>query len=102
MNENMNLIPKIEEIVCKVFNITLEDLRGNRKFRSHTDARSVLFHILHVKYYISFYRLSRYYDEHHSIIIRSVNKCESLKGLDKDFYTKYRMCELQIENNLKS
>lgn len=35
MNENMNLIPKIEEIVCKVFNITLEDLRGNRKFRSH-------------------------------------------------------------------
>lgn len=50
MNENMNLIPKIEEIVCKVFNITLEDLRGNRKFRSHTDARSVLFHILHVKY----------------------------------------------------
>lgn len=41
MNENMNLIPKIEEIVCKVFNITLEDLRGNRKFRSHTDARSV-------------------------------------------------------------
>lgn len=31
MNENMNLIPKIEEIVCKVFNITLEDLRGNRK-----------------------------------------------------------------------
>lgn len=30
MNENMNLIPKIEEIVCKVFNITLEDLRGNR------------------------------------------------------------------------
>lgn len=93
MNENMNLIPKIEEIVCKVFNITLEDLRGNRKFRSHTD-----FHILHVKYYISFYRLSRYYDKHHSIIIRSVNKCESLK----DFYTKYRMCELQIENNLKS
>lgn len=88
MNENMNLIPKIEEIVCKVFNITLEDLRGNRKFRSHTDARSVLFHILHVKYYISFYRLSRYYDKH--------------KGLDKDFYTKYRMCELQIENNLKS
>lgn len=98
MNENMNLIPKIEEIVCKVFNITLEDLRGNRKFRSHTDARSVLFHILHVKYYISFYRLSRYYDKHHSIIIRSVNKCD----LDKDFYTKYRMCELQIENNLKS
>lgn len=40
MNENMNLIPKIEEIVCKVFNITLEDLRGNRKFRSHTDASS--------------------------------------------------------------
>ena len=26
MNENMNLIPKIEEIVCKVFNITLEIL----------------------------------------------------------------------------
>ena len=98
MNENMNLIPKIEEIVCKVFNITLEDLRGNRKFRSHTDARSVLFHILHVKYYISFYRLSRYYDKHHSIIIRSVNKCESLKGLDKGFC----MCELQVENNLKS
>lgn len=68
MNENMNLIPKIEEIVCKVFNITL----------------------------------SRYYDKHHSIIIRSVNKCESLKGLDKGFYTKYRMCELQVENNLKS
>lgn len=100
MNENMNLIPKIEEIVCKVFNITLEDLRGNRKFRSHTDARSVLFHILHVKYYISFYRLSRYYDKHHSIIIRSVNKCESLKGLDKDFYTKYRMNYLcTIEND---
>lgn len=26
MNENMNLIPKIEEIVCKVFNITLKIL----------------------------------------------------------------------------
>lgn len=49
MNENMNLIPKIEEIVCKVFNITLEDLRGNRKFRSHTDAR---------RYYSTYYMLS--------------------------------------------
>lgn len=43
MNENMNLIPSIEEIVCNVFKITSEELKDNRKFRSHTDARSVLF-----------------------------------------------------------
>lgn len=49
MNENMNLIPKIEEIVCKVFNITLEDLRGNRKFRSH---------LMQGVYYSTYYMLN--------------------------------------------
>ena len=83
MNENMNLIPLIEEIICNTFKITPEELRDNRKFRSHTDARSILFHVLHVKYYISFYALSRYYNKHHSIIIRSVNKCELLKEIDR-------------------
>nr|DAT90389.1 MAG TPA: chromosomal replication initiator protein [Caudoviricetes sp.] len=33
-------INKIENIICKVFNITKEDLYSNRKYRSHTDARS--------------------------------------------------------------
>lgn len=102
MNENMKLIPILEEIVCKVFKITKEELKDNRKFRSRTDARSVLFHLLHVKYYISFYALAKYYNKHHSLIIRAVNKCEFLKEVDRDFYTKYHMCELQIENHTKS
>ena len=92
-------INKIENVICKVFNITKEDLYSNRKYRSHTDARSVLFYILHVKYYISFYKLAKMYYRSHSIIIRSVNKCEYLKRYDKDFKEKLLMCELQIESN---
>ena len=68
------IINKLESIISNIFNITIEELRDNRKLRSHTDARSILFYFLHVKYGISFYRLSKIYNKHHSTIIRAVNK----------------------------
>ena len=74
------IINKLESIISSIFNITIEELRDNRKLRSHTDARSILFYFLHVKYSISFYRLSKIYNKHHSTIIRAVNKCEYLKN----------------------
>ena len=95
------IINKLESIISNIFNITIEELRDNRKLRSHTDARSILFYFLHVKYGISFYRLSKIYNKHHSTIIRAVNKCEYLKNYDKEFKLKYHMCELQIENKFK-
>lgn len=91
------IINKLESIISNIFNITIEELRDNRKLRSHTDARSILFYFLRVKYGISFYRLSKIYNKHHSTIIRAVNKCE----YDKEFKLKYHMCELQIENKFK-
>jgi chromosomal replication initiation ATPase DnaA len=95
------IINKLEGIISNIFNITIEELRDNRKLRSHTDVRSILFYFLHVKYGISFYRLSKIYNKHHSTIIRAVNKCEYLKNYDKEFKVKYHMCELQIENKFK-
>lgn len=62
------IINKLELIIANVFNITVDELKDNRKFRSHTDARSILFYFLHVKYGISFYRLSKIYGKHHSSI----------------------------------
>lgn len=91
------IINKLESIISNIFNITIEELRDNRKLRSHTDARSILFYFLHVKYGISFYRLSKIYNKHHS----TINKCEYLKNYDKEFKLKYHMCELQIENKFK-
>lgn len=44
------IINKLESIISNIFNITIEELRDNRKLRSHTDARSILFYFLHVKY----------------------------------------------------
>lgn len=79
------IINRLESIISNIFNITIEELRDNRKLRSHTDARSILFYFLHVKYGISFYRLSKIYNKHHSTIIRAVNKCEYLKNYDKEF-----------------
>lgn len=96
-----NLIIKLEEIISNVFNITVEELKDNKKLRSHTDARSILFYFLHVKFGITFYRLSKIYNKSHSIIIRSVNKCEYLKNYDKEFKFKYDMCESLIKYNLK-
>lgn len=92
------IINKLKSIISNIFNITIEELRDNRKLRSHTDARSILFYFLHVKYGISFYRLSKIYN---NTIIRAVNKCEYLKNYDKEFKLKYHMCELQIENKFK-
>lgn len=89
------IINRLESIISNIFNITIEELRDNRKLRSHTDARSILFYFLHVKYGISFYHLSKIYNKHHSTIIRAVNK------YDKEFKLKYHMCELQIENTFK-
>lgn len=43
------IINKLESIISNIFNITIEELRDNRKLRSHTDARSILFYFLHVK-----------------------------------------------------
>lgn len=37
------IINKLESIISNIFNITIEELRDNRKLRSHTDARSILF-----------------------------------------------------------
>lgn len=42
------IINKLESIISNIFNITIEELRDNRKLRSHTDARSILFYFLHV------------------------------------------------------
>lgn len=39
---------------------------------------------MHVKYGISFYRLSKIYNKHHSTIISAVNKCEYLKNYDEE------------------
>lgn len=86
------IINRLESIISNIFNITIEELRDNRKLR---------FYFLHVKYGISFYRLSKIYNKHHSTIIRAVNKCEYLKNYDKEFKLKYHMCELQIENTFK-
>lgn len=47
------IINRLESIISNIFNITIEELRDNRKLRSHTDARSILFYFLHVKYGIS-------------------------------------------------
>lgn len=47
------IINKLESIISNIFNITIEELKDNRKLRSHTDARSILFYFLHVKYGIS-------------------------------------------------
>lgn len=44
------IINRLESIIFNIFNITIEELRDNRKLRSHTDARSILFYFLHVKY----------------------------------------------------
>lgn len=38
------IINKLESIISNIFNITIEELRDNRKLRSHTDARSILFY----------------------------------------------------------
>lgn len=43
------IINKLESIISNIFNITIEELKDNRKLRSHTDARSILFYFLHVK-----------------------------------------------------
>ena len=102
LNDNiLNTISEIEEIICKVYNITLDDLYGKRKFRTHSDARSILYYILHTKLLITFYRLSKIYNKHHSIIIRAVNKCEYLIKYDKSFYQKYHMIETRIKYRLK-
>lgn len=42
------IINKLESIISDIFNITIEELKDNRKLRSHTDARSILFYFLHV------------------------------------------------------
>lgn len=38
------IINRLESIISNIFNITIEELRDNRKLRSHTDARSILFY----------------------------------------------------------
>lgn len=43
------IINKLESIISNIFNITIEELKDNRKLRSHTDARSILFYFLHGK-----------------------------------------------------
>lgn len=40
------IINRLESIISNIFNITIEELRDNRKLRSHTDARSILFYLL--------------------------------------------------------
>lgn len=74
------IINRLESIISNIFNITIEELRDNKKLRSHTDARSILFYFLHVKYGISFYRLSKIYNKHHSTIIRAVMEIIMMVG----------------------
>lgn len=42
------IINKLESIISNIFNITIEELRDNRKLRSHTDARSILFYFFYM------------------------------------------------------
>ena len=91
----INNIIHTEKVVSEVFNINQEDLYSDKKLRSHTDARSVLMYLLHNTDNISYYKLSKLYNKHHSTLLRSVSKCEDLSGVDPNFKFKLHMCDVR-------
>lgn len=91
----INRIIQTEKTVAEVFNISQEDLYSDRKLRSHTDARSVLMYLLHDLDNVSYYRLSKLYDKHHSTLLRAVDKCKDLSSVDPNFNFKLHMCDVR-------
>ena len=91
-----NDIELIEKHITTIYKLHGKALRNKGKNRTVSDARSILFYILHNKYGISYYKLSKIYNRNHSSIIRLVRKCEGLLKYDSDFRHKYNMCSNTI------
>lgn len=89
------------ESVCKMSNISIEDLRHSNRRADLSDARKIFFHLARRLYLFTNEKLGRYLRRDHSTVVVAVQRCEIFLASDPSFKELYVNTLLETIRNLK-
>lgn len=79
----------IDNIVCNVFGISIEDLYSNKRFRDIVWARGLCYMYLRDNYSWAFYRIGNRYNKDHSNVIHIIKKLRGFISVKDSVLIKY-------------
>ena len=89
------MLGKIEELVCVSFNVDRCDIYERNSTKNVSNARSMVWYILHYKYKHSCEAIAKHYSRTRRNVCYMVAKTKFLIERDKDIQCKYKkICEL--------
>lgn len=77
---NLSDIAAIEKVVCAEYGISIEVFRSHYKVAPYSDARFIVWWLLHYLYSQNKKGIGRYFDRHHSAIIIGIRKVNDYIG----------------------
>lgn len=80
--------------VCVAFGINRDDVLGKRRFRTFSDARTMLAWMLHKKMEYTSVEVGKFMNLDHATILHHCKKAECLIDYDKQFILKYEKLKM--------
>lgn len=81
-----NLTPEmIKKYVCKLYQVSIEDLNSQKRLKSIAEARQIAMYLIRELTDISIIKVGESFFRHHSTVIHAVEKIEKLIEEDEDF-----------------
>lgn len=93
-------VKRVNDAVCKMFGISIEDIYAKNKNRACTLAKGYAMHCLHVRYGLSASELSREYGLHRRVVFWHISKTENYINIYSTSAKEYaELCSLIKEND---
>jgi len=79
------------ESICDEFDINIEDLKGNKRYRKYVEVRYLVYHLLYYKGIIKVKKnIGHLFNKHHSSIIHGMRQFEAWLEVDSKIQEMYR------------
>lgn len=86
-------IEKIERIVCKNLNVSVQEFRSKKRFRNIIEARSIFFCICRkLNPSLTLQKIGSYLEKDHATVMHGIKNCKQWCEIDKNFCEKFHNC----------
>lgn len=89
VNKKKMLI-KVEELVCSLFDVEISDIHQRNSTKKVSNARSMVWYILHCKYQHSCDAIAKHYSRTRRNVCYMIAKMKFLIEKDRDIHCKYQ------------
>jgi chromosomal replication initiation ATPase DnaA len=94
-------ISHVEIIVSKIFEVNPSELHSMGRRRPCVEARQMVCYIMHRHYKFTTPRVGRYYDQHHTTVLNSLQRMSGLIETENDMREKYETALEQLNIKLE-